>query len=78
MSAARGKGGKAAKAQALAIKWLQCDLCEKWRRIPAFVDISAFEGKECVRPARSPFAFALLALTLPTPHATSQVVMPQQ
>ena len=46
MSAARGKGGKAAKAQAVAIKWLQCDLCEKWRRIPAFVDISAFEGQE--------------------------------
>ena len=45
---ARGKGKGAEAAVAAEVKWLQCDLCQKWRRLPADVDIAAFEGRECV------------------------------
>ena len=42
-------GSKKQEAAPAEIKWLQCDLCQKWRRMPVEVDISQFEGQECVR-----------------------------
>ena len=71
-------GKKKAKA-AEPIPWLQCDLCEKWRRIPADVDLSAFEGKECVRGRAPPFPLHAHILTpaLHT-HAQMQVVLQRQ